>query len=104
MSIDSLTTSVNLSPMIKQSFDPFLLMTTLQRKMHLLKYKIMPLAMKKLSGNHPCIGKQREFEKLYDKFMELYVRKETKEAEYKAENQKKMQERPRYQLRRALCI
>lgn len=88
------TTKIILPPEIRLSLDPLLLLSTLGRYKWRLDNQIVPLAMKKFAGNHPCVGKQNQFEKLYDKFMEIYVRKEAKEADYQAKNQEALKKRP----------
>jgi hypothetical protein len=80
----------NCLPTIKQYFNPNLLLSTLERLKYNVNNKILPLAMKKLQN---CPGRQAEIDKLLDKFMSVYERKEIEEADYKAKNKKKIEER-----------
>lgn len=54
---------------------------------------ILPRAKKKIRPQD--VGKQREFDKLYAEFLEVYERKKAEEAEYKEKVSKAAQERPR---------
>lgn len=68
-------------PMVKQSFNPYLLDPLMGMFMH-INNKIIPLADKKLKIQD--VGKKREMEKLIKEFKEVYERKKIEEEEYKA--------------------
>jgi hypothetical protein len=78
-----------LPPEIKQSYNPFLLMTAMQR-MHKDYLSIGAFAIKKLKD---CPGRKREFDKLADEWERVYGVKEIEEANYKAEVQEKNKKR-----------
>lgn len=79
-----------LPPPIKQTFNRFLLMTTLERMRWIYRNKIIVLAIKKLQN---CPGRQREFDKLMDEWEKTYGIKEAEEVNYKAEVQEKIKKR-----------
>lgn len=83
-------TTSNFPPQIKQSFDKFLLMTTLERTHWNYCNKIVPLAVKKLIN---CPGRQREFDKLMDEWEKIYGIKKNEEAHYEAKRQEKIKKR-----------
>lgn len=87
----TIETTTTYTPMIRQTFDPYLLMNTLQRMNKLLNDKIIPLAEKKLRNLH---GKKREFENLMKEWEEVYGRKTVEEADYQEDYKKKIAERP----------
>lgn len=78
--------------MIMQTFNPLLLMTTLQRFKWRLDNQIMPLAKKKIKPEHA--GRKKDFYYTLFLFECEYERKTAEEANYKAENKKKIEERP----------
>jgi hypothetical protein len=78
-------------PEITTQFSADLLLTLLQRIERRVE-KIKILAAKKLKENH--VGRRRQFVILLMKFNEEYERKKIEEADYKAENKKKIEERP----------
>lgn len=78
--VTHMITTVVSAPDIRCSFDPLLLMGTLERMKHSL-LKIVHNAMRKYAN---CSGKQRDFDQLYEKFSEVYGIKTNEEAEWKA--------------------
>jgi len=87
-----ITTTIYPFPMIQQTFNPLLLMTTLQRKKHLVESKIKPLAIKKIKPAH--VGRHKDFYYLLFLFEQEYERKVKEEENYKAEVKIKVEERP----------
>ncbi len=77
---------------MKIVFDGNMLMTTLERLEHKVKSKIRPLALKKIKDHH--VGRLKQYLEMLYKFMEVYERKKTEEADYKAKIREKIKKRP----------
>lgn len=88
----TITTTCNLGPLIYQSFDPYLLMSFLEISFKDLHERVIPRALKKIRSQD--IGKRKQFEILYQKYMETYERKKIEEAEYDKKIKEALQKRP----------
>lgn len=85
-----ITTTI-LPPPILQHFNVYLL-DYLAGILNDVNNNIVPLAIMKIRKQD--IGKQREFNKLYNDFLETYERKKIEEAEYKAKIKEMVQKEP----------
>lgn len=93
MGLDEITTISSLPAQIKQFFNKNLLWEFLDFINDRFN-RIHKRFIKKVPSSH--YRRQREYQKLYKEFIELYERKKTEKANYDAEVKKKIQERPMF--------
>ena len=95
-------TNVNICPIIKQMFDPDLLLDFLGRSLKRLNTKIFPLSEKKIRPQD--IGKRRDFDRMKIEFEELYVRKKAAQEKYDKESKELSEKRPRLSAKGGTCM